>query len=55
MRTEIESLGQKAISFYLPELLNNPQAKVLDVGCGSGGFLEEIKRMGCTALGGPLH
>ena len=48
--TDLANLTQKALGVYLPELVKNPTLRVLDVGCGSGVFLEALYRAGCSNL-----
>jgi len=36
---------------YLSEVLLKARGRVLDIGCGSGSFLEELVRLGCTVYG----
>jgi len=52
IRQDLEVLSSRTIAFYLPQLVENPALKVLDVGCGGGAFLEALHRAGCSHLQG---
>ena len=50
INTDLASLTQKTLEVYLPQLIENPSLRVLDVGCGGGAFLEALYRAGCSNL-----
>ena len=49
--SRLRHLYHRLFGHYLSEVLQRAKGRVLDIGCGSGSTIEELRRLGCEVYG----